>query len=59
MAKENGDRRSRMQGYTTLCALTFRDVFKRPVRLLWVSDLEALATDTLSALSGWINRALS
>ncbi|HEY9908293.1 MAG TPA: S9 family peptidase [Thermosynechococcaceae cyanobacterium] len=33
-------------GYTTLCALTFRDTFKAGASYYGVSDLEALATDT-------------
>jgi len=33
-------------GYTTLAALTFRDVFKAGASFYGVSDLEALATDT-------------
>ena len=33
-------------GYTTLAALTFRDVFKAGASLYGVSDLEALAKDT-------------
>jgi len=33
-------------GYTTLCALTFRDVFKAGASYYGVSDLEALAADT-------------
>lgn len=33
-------------GYTTLCALTFQDVFKAGASYYGVSDLEALATDT-------------
>lgn len=33
-------------GYTTLCALTFRDVFKAGASYYGVSDLEVLATDT-------------
>src|SRR5438105_11871215 len=33
-------------GYTTLCALTFRDVFKAGASHFGVSDLEALAKDT-------------
>ncbi|MEZ2240943.1 prolyl oligopeptidase family serine peptidase [Microcoleus sp.] len=33
-------------GYTTLCALTFRDVFKAGASYYGVSDLSALATDT-------------
>ena len=33
-------------GYTTLCALTFRDVFKAGTSYYGVSDLEALAKET-------------
>jgi dipeptidyl aminopeptidase/acylaminoacyl peptidase len=33
-------------GYTTLCALTFRDVFKAGASYYGISDLEALAQDT-------------
>jgi dipeptidyl aminopeptidase/acylaminoacyl peptidase len=33
-------------GYTTLCCLTFTDVFKAGASYFGVSDLEALATDT-------------
>jgi dipeptidyl aminopeptidase/acylaminoacyl peptidase len=33
-------------GYTTLCALTFRDVFKTGASYYGISDLEALAKDT-------------
>jgi dipeptidyl aminopeptidase/acylaminoacyl peptidase len=33
-------------GYTTLCALTFRDAFKAGASYFGVSDLEALAVDT-------------
>jgi len=33
-------------GYTTLCALTFRDTFQAGASYYGVSDLEALATDT-------------
>ena len=33
-------------GYTTLCALTFRDVFKAGASHYGISDLEALAQDT-------------
>ena len=33
-------------GYTTLCALTFRDVFKAGASYFGVSDLEALEEDT-------------
>jgi dipeptidyl aminopeptidase/acylaminoacyl peptidase len=33
-------------GYTTLCALTFRAVFKAGASHYGVSDLEALAQDT-------------
>ncbi len=34
------------EGYTTLCALTFRDTFKAGASYYGVSDLEALARDT-------------
>jgi dipeptidyl aminopeptidase/acylaminoacyl peptidase len=33
-------------GYTTLCALTFRDAFKAGASYYGISDLEALARDT-------------
>jgi dipeptidyl aminopeptidase/acylaminoacyl peptidase len=33
-------------GYTTLCALTFKDTFKAGASYYGISDLEALATDT-------------
>jgi dipeptidyl aminopeptidase/acylaminoacyl peptidase len=33
-------------GYTTLCALTFRDIFKAGASYYGISDLEALAKDT-------------
>jgi dipeptidyl aminopeptidase/acylaminoacyl peptidase len=33
-------------GYTTLCALTFRDIFKAGASHYGISDLEALAKDT-------------
>jgi dipeptidyl aminopeptidase/acylaminoacyl peptidase len=33
-------------GYTTLCALTFRDIFKAGASYYGISDLEALAADT-------------
>ncbi|MBN2389716.1 MAG: S9 family peptidase [Anaerolineae bacterium] len=33
-------------GYTTLCALTFRDVFKAGASRYGIGDLEAMATDT-------------
>ncbi|HXV81060.1 MAG TPA: S9 family peptidase [Candidatus Binatia bacterium] len=33
-------------GYTTLCALTFRDIFKAGASHYGISDLEALARDT-------------
>jgi dipeptidyl aminopeptidase/acylaminoacyl peptidase len=33
-------------GYTTLCALTFRDLFKAGASYYGISDLEALARDT-------------
>jgi dipeptidyl aminopeptidase/acylaminoacyl peptidase len=33
-------------GYTTLCALTFKDIFKASASYYGISDLEALAKDT-------------
>ena len=49
-------------GYTTLCALTFRNVFKTGASYYGVSDLEALAKDTHKfefALSRRSDRSLS
>ncbi|MEG4057078.1 MULTISPECIES: S9 family peptidase [unclassified Microcoleus] len=42
-------------GYTTLCALTFRDVFKAGASYYGVSDLEALATDTHKFEARYLN----
>src|SRR5947207_50170 len=39
-------RRGSAGGYTTLCALTFRDAFKAGASHYGISDLEALAKDT-------------
>jgi len=43
-------------GYTTLCALTFRDVFKAGASYYGVSDLEALARDTHKFESRYLDR---
>jgi dipeptidyl aminopeptidase/acylaminoacyl peptidase len=43
-------------GYTTLCALTFRDRFTAGASLFGVSDLEALATDTHKFESRYLDR---
>jgi len=43
-------------GYTTLAALTFRDVFKAGASHFGVSDLEALATDTHKFESRYLDR---
>ncbi len=43
-------------GYTTLCALTFRDTFKAGASHFGVSDLEALATDTHKFESRYLDR---
>lgn len=43
-------------GYTTLCALTFRDVFKAGTSSFGVSDLEALAKDTHKFESRYLDR---
>ena len=45
-------------GYTTLCALTFRDVFKAGASYYGVSDLEALATDTHKFESRYLDRLI-
>ena len=42
-------------GYTTLCALTFRDVFKAGASHYGISDLEALAKDTHKFESRYLN----
>jgi dipeptidyl aminopeptidase/acylaminoacyl peptidase len=43
-------------GYTTLCALTFRDTFKAGASYYGVSDLEALARDTHKFESRYLDR---
>ena len=43
-------------GYTTLAALTFRDVFKAGASYFGVSDLEALANDTHKFESRYLDR---
>jgi dipeptidyl aminopeptidase/acylaminoacyl peptidase len=43
-------------GYTTLCALTFRDVFHSGASYYGVSDLEALAKDTHKFESRYLDR---
>ena len=45
-------------GYTTLCALTFRDVFKAGASHYGVSDLEALATDTHKFESRYLDKLI-
>lgn len=45
-------------GYTTLCALTFRDVFKAGASYYGVSDLEALATDTHKFESRYLDKLI-
>jgi len=45
-------------GYTTLCALTFRDVFKAGASLYGISDLEALAKDTHKFESRYLDRLI-
>lgn len=46
-------------GYTTLCALTFRDVFKAGASYYGVSDLAALATDTHKFESKYLDRLVA
>jgi dipeptidyl aminopeptidase/acylaminoacyl peptidase len=43
-------------GYTTLCALTFRDAFKAGASYYGVSDLEALAQETHKFESRYLDR---
>ncbi|HSG34929.1 MAG TPA: prolyl oligopeptidase family serine peptidase, partial [Sphingomonadaceae bacterium] len=43
-------------GYTTLCALTFRKVFKAGASHYGISDLEALARDTHKFESRYLDR---
>jgi dipeptidyl aminopeptidase/acylaminoacyl peptidase len=45
-------------GYTTLCALTFRDTFKAGASHYGISDLEALATDTHKFESRYMDRLI-
>ena len=45
-------------GYTTLAALTFRDVFKAGASYYGVSDLEILATDTHKFESRYLDRLI-
>ncbi|GAB4298989.1 MAG: S9 family peptidase [Oscillatoriaceae cyanobacterium] len=45
-------------GYTTLCALTFRDVFKAGASYYGVSDLEALARDTHKFEARYLDRLI-
>ena len=45
-------------GYTTLCALTFHDVFKAGASHYGVSDLEALAKDTHKFESRYLDRLI-
>jgi len=45
-------------GYTTLCALTFRDAFKAGASYYGVSDLEALAKDTHKFESHYLDRLI-
>jgi dipeptidyl aminopeptidase/acylaminoacyl peptidase len=46
-------------GYTTLCALTFRDVFKAGASYYGVSDLTALAQDTHKFESRYTDRLVA
>jgi dipeptidyl aminopeptidase/acylaminoacyl peptidase len=45
-------------GYTTLCALTFRDVFKAGASHYGIGDLEALARDTHKFESRYMDRLI-
>lgn len=45
-------------GYTTLCALTFRDVFRAGASHYGVSDLEALVRDTHKFESRYLDRLI-
>jgi len=45
-------------GYTTLCALTFRDTFKTGASYYGVSDLEALASETHKFESRYLDRLI-
>jgi dipeptidyl aminopeptidase/acylaminoacyl peptidase len=46
-------------GYTTLCALVFRDVFSAGASYFGVSDLEALALDTHKFESRYLDRLVA
>ncbi len=46
-------------GYTTLCALTFRDVFKAGASYYGVSDLASLARDTHKFESRYLDRLVA
>ncbi len=45
-------------GYTTLCALTFRDLFKAGASHYGISDLEALAKDTHKFESRYLDKLI-
>jgi dipeptidyl aminopeptidase/acylaminoacyl peptidase len=45
-------------GYTTLCALTFRDLFKAGASYYGVSDIEALAKETHKFESRYLDRLI-
>jgi dipeptidyl aminopeptidase/acylaminoacyl peptidase len=45
-------------GYTTLCAITFRDVFKAGASYYGVSDVEALARDTHKFESRYLDKLI-
>jgi dipeptidyl aminopeptidase/acylaminoacyl peptidase len=45
-------------GYTTLCALTFRDVFRAGASHFGIGDLEALARDTHKFESRYLDRLI-
>ncbi len=45
-------------GYTTLCALTFRDIFKAGASYFGVSDLEALTNETHKFESHYLDRLI-
>lgn len=53
-----GIRGSSAGGYTTLCALTFRDVFKAGASHYGICDLEALARDTHKFESRYLDRLI-
>jgi dipeptidyl aminopeptidase/acylaminoacyl peptidase len=46
-------------GYTTLCALTFRDVFRAGASYFGIADLEALARDTHKFESRYLDRLIA